>query len=57
MQGAVRFLDHPQTEVVVTGLGVRGLVMNVVVGTQHAVMVFERAGAEVWVSGHGMTGR
>jgi hypothetical protein len=39
------------------GLGARGLEQDVEVSTQHAATAFERAGAEVWACGRGMTGR
>ena len=42
---------------VATGLEARDLVAYMGKGKQHAVMVFERAGAEACVSGHGMMGR
>jgi hypothetical protein len=53
----VGFLDCPQMEVVATGLGARGLEQDVVVGTQRVATAFERAGAEAWACGRGMTGR
>jgi hypothetical protein len=53
----VSFLDCPQTEVAATGLGARGLEQDVVGGTQYVAIAFERAGAEVWACGRGMTGR
>jgi hypothetical protein len=53
----VGFLDRPQTEVAATGLGARDLEQDVVVGSQRVATAFERAGAEVWACGRGMTGR
>jgi hypothetical protein len=47
----------PQTEVAATGFGARGLEQDVATGTQHVATVFERAGAEAWACGRGMTGR
>jgi hypothetical protein len=53
----VILLGCPQMEVVVTGLGVRGLELDMVAGSQYVATVFARAGAEAWVCGCGMTGR
>jgi hypothetical protein len=53
----VGFLDRPQTEVAATGLGVRGLEQDVVVGAQCMVTAFERVGAEAWACRRGMMGR
>jgi hypothetical protein len=53
----VSFLDRPQTEVVVMGLGVRDLEQDVVVGSQRVAMAFKRVGAEVWACRCGMMGR